>query len=218
MYLARAGDHRRIEATKDEAGFCPRCKEQLVPKLGEIYAWHWSHKPGQACDYRKGTSTWEYEWLSHYHALEGWDVEVTEGDFEFDAVNKCQKQSLMLARKMDMMALRAFVKASKKLDLIPVIIFHAAIFENFHFNSNRFRAKQGSNQTWVFFYANTDVSKAKKERVSAWLDVKKGAKPDFSLEFGLYKLSYQTDHPQEVILDPVPQQKSTIKTSNHTAD
>jgi len=218
MYLARAGDQRRIEATKDEAGFCPSCKEQLVAKMGDVYAWHWSHKPDQACDYRKGTSIWQYQWISHYHSLEGWEVETTVGGFEFDAVNKAKNWSLMLAPKLDMVALKEFVKASLRLKLKPVVIFQARALERFDFNFSRFKAKKASDQGWVFFYSNTDVTHSKDGRVSAWLHVEKGAMPDYSLESGVYELSYQMDYPNEVILDPVPKQKRAIKGSNNTTD
>lgn len=216
MYLAKATDERRIEATKEESGFCPRCKDQLTAKLGEIYTWHWSHKPGKACDYRKGTSVWQYQWFKHYHGLDDWEVETNHGGFEFDGINKAKQWSLMLASKFDFVELVGFVKASKRLKLKPVVIFNAGVFERFNFNFSRFRSKRASDQTWVFFSSNT--SDAGVPEVSAWLDVEKGSVPDYGMESGLYQLSYNDGFYQEIVLNPNPKQRRRINLPIGKAD
>jgi hypothetical protein len=125
MYLARTPDGRRIPATRDESGHCPNCNEQLAAKLGDIYEWHWSHKPGQACSYRKTSTFWQYGWIRHYHASGEWEMETQVDGVDFDGVHPQKRLALMLAHKLDLIPLNAFIDAATQRDLKPMVIFQA---------------------------------------------------------------------------------------------
>lgn len=87
MYLAHGAEGMRIPAARDESGYCPSCNEQLTAKQGDIYVWHWSHKPGQACSYRRVATFWQYGWLSHYHATGEWEMEARLDSAEIDGIH-----------------------------------------------------------------------------------------------------------------------------------
>lgn len=206
MYLEQNVDGLRIPATRDEHGFCPSCKEQLTAKLGDIYVWHWSHKPGQACPYRKTSTFWQYGWISHYHAMgEGWEVETQAGNFDFDGINREASQSLMLAEKLDQAALRAFVSASHALGLKPVIIFHSKAFKSFSFKDYRFQHPRRADNSWVFFFSH--AFHGHKRTASLWLDIDHGAAFSFGLSDGIYNLYYSADFHAAIIVNPTPRLK-----------
>ncbi|RJG13548.1 hypothetical protein D3879_09995 [Pseudomonas cavernicola] len=101
MFLAQTPDGRRITATRDEDGFCPSCQEVLTAKLGDVYVWHWAHKPGRSCDYRRSATFWQYSWMSFYHACGSWDIEIRVDGYDFDGINREKKLALKLATKLD---------------------------------------------------------------------------------------------------------------------
>jgi len=145
MYLARTTDGRRIPATRDESGHCPSCNEQLTAKLGDIYEWHWSHKPGQACSYRKTSTFWQYGWIRHYHASGDWEMETQVDGVDFDGVHPQKRLALMLAHKLDLITLKAFINAAAQRGLKPLVIFQAKAFERFQFEVNRPGFRGGLN-------------------------------------------------------------------------
>jgi competence protein CoiA len=63
MLYAYDQDKNKIEARPAASGFCPGCGTALIPKCGEIKAWHWSHKGRRDCD------SW-YEPETEWH--QGW--------------------------------------------------------------------------------------------------------------------------------------------------
>ena len=131
MYLAGCTDGRRIPATRDESGYCPSCNEQLTPKLGEIYEWHWSHRPGQACSYGKTSTFWHYGWIRHYHSTGEWEMETRQDGVDFEGIHREKSLALMLAHKLDFISLKPFVDAATQRGLIPMVIFQAKVFEKF---------------------------------------------------------------------------------------
>lgn len=206
MYLARSTTGIRISATRDERGFCPSCCEQLTAKMGDINVWHWSHRPGQACPYRKATTFWQYGWISHYHSLGGgWEVEAQAGGFDFDGVNRETKHALMLAEKLDQSVLQAFVSASDEQGLKPVIIFHTQAFKSFQFKDYRLQHPRRADNGWVFFFQH--AFHGHKRTASLWLDIDKAAAPRFGLGAGVYNLYYSGDPHGSIIVNPTPRLK-----------
>ncbi|MCY1367404.1 hypothetical protein D9M69_543370 [compost metagenome] len=211
MFLAHTTDGRRISATRDEPGYCPSCNEALTAKLGDIYVWHWSHKPGQACDYRKATTLWQYGWMSHYHSS-GWTIEATIAGVEFDGVHDEKRLSLKLATKLDAQALDEFVEASAKEGLKPVIIFHPKAFVNFDFRDSRFCPKRRSNNHWVFFWKHAHLGEVKRS-ATLWMDIDEDALPSYGLTSGMYNLSYSAKFFGDIVVNPTPKPKSMTRHS-----
>jgi len=188
MYLARTNDGRRIAATREEGGYCPYCNEQLAAKLGDIYEWHWSHKPSQTCSYRQAVSLWQYGWLRHYYALGGWEVETSLSGFDFDGIQPEKRLALKLAPKLDFISLKAFINASAQRDLKPVVIFQAKAFERFQLDNYRFKHPRRSDTSWIFFFSH--AYQGQKRTASLWVDIQHGQRPDFGLKSGIYNLGY----------------------------
>lgn len=188
MFLARNADGSRITSTKEEKGYCPSCNDELTAKQGEVYGWHWSHRPKKSCDYRSGSTFWHYGWMAHYHTLGGWEMEVAQEGIEFDGVNRTQKRSLLLADKIDFGSIKDFIVKSHELELEPVIIFNAKAFQRFDFSDNRFKSKKRSDTTWVLFssYGNPNS----RRKASMWLDGDSKKLPFFSLGDGIYRLTH----------------------------
>ena len=55
----------RIKASKEASAICPLCKEDLVPKCGDIKQWHWAHKANNCDPWSEGESDWHLGWKSH---------------------------------------------------------------------------------------------------------------------------------------------------------
>lgn len=206
MFLAKSIDGSRITSTRDEKGYCPSCNDELTAKQGEVYVWHWSHKPGKSCDYRSGSTFWHYSWLAHYHALGGWEMEVAEGGIEFDGINRAKKRSLLLVDKIDVSTIKDFIIKSYQLELIPVIIFNAKAFQRFDFSDNRFKSKKKSDSTWIIFSAYGNPKALR--RASMWLDVDSEKLPYFKLKTGIYRLLHSDLHRTEIGVDPEPKTRS----------
>jgi len=67
MLLADDGSGTRIQASPGAAGWCPTCKEPLIPKCGEFVIWHWSHRAGTDCDaWAEGESPWHAAWKAEF--------------------------------------------------------------------------------------------------------------------------------------------------------
>ena len=82
----------RINALHMDAdhALCPECRDEVIPKRGEIIRPHFAHRPGSACVLANaGESRWHYEW-KWLLMNAGWDVEVTIGDHRADAVRMGQ--------------------------------------------------------------------------------------------------------------------------------
>jgi hypothetical protein len=212
MFLARSTDGSRITSTREEKGFCPSCNDELTAKQGEVYEWHWSHRPGRSCEYRSGSTYWHYGWMAHYHALGGWEMEVTENGVEFDGTNRSQKRSLLLADKIDFVSIKNFIARSHELELEPVIIFNAKVFQRFDFSDNRFKSKQRSDTTWIVFSSYGNPKSRRK--ASMWLDVDSEKLPSFALGSGIYRLSHSDLHSNEICVDPDPKKRSTTRKSD----
>lgn len=211
MFLAQSANGIRISATRDELGFCPSCNEQLTAKLGDIYVWHWSHKPGQACPYRKAATFWQYAWISHYHSMGGgWEVETQVGNIDFDGVNRKTKHSLMLAEKLDQSALQAFLIASHEQGLKPIIIFHPKAFKSFQFKDYQFQHPRRADNSWIFFFSH--AFHGHKRTASLWLDIEKGIAPCFGLSAGVYNLYYSRDSHGAITINPTPRLKTPVHT------
>ena len=216
MYLARTNDGRRIPATRDESGHCPSCNEQLTAKLGDIYEWHWSHKPGQACSYRKTSTFWQYGWIRHYHASGEWEMETHVDGVDFDGVHPQKRLALMLAHKLDLIALKAFVDAATQRALKPMVIFHAKAFERFRFEDYRLKHPRRSDNGWIFFFSHAFRGHAR--TASLWVDIEQGKHPHFGLKSGVYNLTYSAECHGAISVHPVPRQKSVISAVRPSTD
>jgi len=175
--------------------------------MGDVYEWHWSHKPGQSCDYRKSATFWHYSWMRRYYAMGGWDLEVAINGFEFDGINREKKLSLLLADKLAKSEIDAFVSASASLDLKPVVIINAKAFKGFTYVDGRLKPKQTHNPSWLIFWDHAQKGSSDRS-ASLWLDIEKDVFPDFGLEAAMYNLSYIPSCYGEIAVSQKPKQKS----------
>ncbi|WAH61018.1 competence protein CoiA [Pseudomonas silvicola] len=205
MYLARTTDGRRIPATRDESGHCPSCNEQLTAKLGDIYEWHWSHKAGQACSYRKTSTSWQYGWIRHYHGTGEWEMETLVDGVDFDGVHPQKRLALMLALKLDLITLNAFIDTAAQRGLKPVVIFNAKAFERFQFEGYRLRHPRRSDNSWVLFFSHAFRGHAR--TASLWVDIEQDEHPHFGLRSGLYNLAYSGEFHGAITVHPVYRQR-----------
>lgn len=54
---------RKTEASPRARGFCPSCRDPLVPKCGDVRAWHWAHRAYAACDeWLESEDAWHLGW------------------------------------------------------------------------------------------------------------------------------------------------------------
>ncbi|BFN27498.1 hypothetical protein PSCT_03082 [Pseudomonas sp. SCT] len=216
MYLANSKAGRRIPATREENGFCPSCNGQLTPKLGDINEWHWSHKPGQACSYRKTATFWQYSWIRHYHASGEWEMETSLNGVDFDGIHPEKRLSLMLAQKLDLVALKAFIDASAQHDLKPVVIFNAKAFGGFQFQDYRLKHRRRGDNSWIFFL--THAFQGHKRTASLWLDIEQDNHPHFGLKSGIYNLTYSSDCHAAVIVNRTAKQRSAFRPSSTSSE
>lgn len=207
MFLAKTLDGRRISATREEDGQCPKCNALLTPRMGDINEWHWSHKPGQTCDYRKSATFWHYAWMKRYHAMADWDLETTVGGFEFDGINSEKKLALLLTKKLLKSEIDEFVAACMPLGLKPLVIINSAAFKNFNFVNGRLKPKLSHNPAWKIFWDHAHQG-ATDRSASIWLDIDSGVFPDFGLQTGAYNLSYANRYYGEIAVNPKPRTKS----------
>jgi hypothetical protein len=187
-------------------GYCPSCNEELTPKLGDIYEWHWSHKPGQACSYRRTATFWQYGWMRHYHAMGDWEMEARLNGFDFDGINRGKHIALKLCQKMDLNELKAFIDESAEHDLKPMVIFHAKVFERFHFEDYRLKHPRRSDNSWIFFFSH--AFPGHKRTASLWMHIEREKHPHFGLSEGIYNLSYSADCHGAITVSRTPRIKS----------
>ena len=70
----------RILATPEAKGICPVCDAELIPKCGEIKAWHWAHKSLRDCDtWAEPEGDWHYGWKK-LAGLENTEVVIKKDD------------------------------------------------------------------------------------------------------------------------------------------
>ncbi len=201
MFLAITTDDRRIMATRDEPGFCPGCGGQLVAKLGDIYVWHWAHKPNHSCAYDRITTYWQYEWMAYYHSL-GWEVETTVNGYHFHAIHRETQKALMLATKLAREDWEEFIKAASSEGLKPHIVFSPKVFQTFSLIEHRFKSTRKSNNLWTFFWKH--AQKGQKQTASLYLDIEAKMGLDFNLRTGMYRLSYDGAYSSDIIVSPTP--------------
>lgn len=62
MLFAVDQDRQKISATPKTEGWCPMCKEKLIPKCGRVVTHHWAHR-GEDCDsWREPETEWHRYW------------------------------------------------------------------------------------------------------------------------------------------------------------
>ena len=206
MFLARAADGRRITSTRDEQGFCPQCNDDLVAKQGDIYDWHWSHRPGKSCDYRAGTTRWHYDWLSHYHWLGGWEVEYEDSGLSCDAVNHRQQQAVLLMVKLDIERATLFIEQAIESGYTPVIIFNSSCFKNLKKHNDRLKQSRKSDTTYTLFYRYANPKSRRK--ASMWVEVEHESNTWLGLDPGLHRLSHSDYYIHDIIVDPQARQRT----------
>lgn len=68
MMYAHDTDGARVFARPDTEARCPQCAAEVVPKCGELTAWHWAHHPrlGGDCDpWAEVPGLWHFDWQKH---------------------------------------------------------------------------------------------------------------------------------------------------------
>jgi hypothetical protein len=74
MLYALDENGSKIKASPNAKGFCPISGGELIPRCGEIYAWHWANKAGQGDPWRSGESEWHRLWKMRF--MESWQEVV----------------------------------------------------------------------------------------------------------------------------------------------
>ena len=80
----------KIKAIPNGIGYCPYCKQQLIPKCGMIKVWHWAHKANYDCDsWSEGETIWHINWKKVVKP-ENCEVIITRGNktHRADIVNR----------------------------------------------------------------------------------------------------------------------------------
>jgi len=62
MIYARSTNGEIVEAEPGGEGYCPNCKSHLIPKCGEINAWHWAHRAGDCDPWYEPETAWHVGW------------------------------------------------------------------------------------------------------------------------------------------------------------
>ena len=66
MRYANTGSDKTEAAPNVLFATCPCCNEDVIPKCGNIKAWHFAHKAKSDCKYKPMTE-WHYEWQSNFN-------------------------------------------------------------------------------------------------------------------------------------------------------
>jgi len=66
MMLALAENGERIYASNGGAGVCPSCRDEVIPKCGEINIHHWAHKQSDCDTWAEGETEWHAGWKSKF--------------------------------------------------------------------------------------------------------------------------------------------------------
>lgn len=143
--------------------------------------------------------------MRHYHASGEWEMETRLNGVDFDGIHREKRLSLMLAHKLDLIALKTFIDASAQHDLKPVVIFNAKAFERFHFQDYRLKHPRRSDNSWIFFFSH--AFSGHKRTASLWLDIEHDNPPHFGLKSGIYNLSYSADCHGAITVNPLPKVK-----------
>lgn len=57
----------KIEAAPNSSGFCPACRNELIPRCGQIKIHHWAHRGQRDCDHWYEPETeWHAEWKRQF--------------------------------------------------------------------------------------------------------------------------------------------------------
>lgn len=59
-------DGNRRKASPRLSGQCPGCGSALIPKCGELRAWHWAHRGERRCDPWWEESEWHRKWKDRF--------------------------------------------------------------------------------------------------------------------------------------------------------
>ena len=63
------GAGARVEAQPGLSATCPRCKSAMLPKCGELKAWHWAHRGVRNCDpWWESETEWHRQWKDQFPA------------------------------------------------------------------------------------------------------------------------------------------------------
>lgn len=76
---------------------------------------------------------------------------------------------VMLAHKLNFIALKSFIEASAQCGLKPMVIFQAKAFERFHFQDYRLKHLRRSDNSWIFFFSH--AFPGHKRTASLWVDI-----------------------------------------------
>ena len=58
---------QRQEAKPGLSGECPRCRNPVIAKCGEVKVWHWAHKQERACDsWKENETEWHRTWKNEF--------------------------------------------------------------------------------------------------------------------------------------------------------
>ena len=79
MKYALSSNGNRIEASKGAEGFCPICKEKLIPRCGMEKSPHWAHRKSSLCESWSSTETeWHLNWKNQFP--EDWQEVLCHND------------------------------------------------------------------------------------------------------------------------------------------
>ena len=89
MLYANNLTNEKILAEPKLKGYCPFCREQLIPKCGKIKIKHWSHKSINDCDtWSEGETQWHLGWKA---LVKPKNCEVPIGNHRADIIGNYNK-------------------------------------------------------------------------------------------------------------------------------
>jgi competence protein CoiA len=56
----------RCKASRGLAGVCQACNSPMIPKCGELRAWHWAHHGERHCDPWWKETDWHIAWKDRF--------------------------------------------------------------------------------------------------------------------------------------------------------
>lgn len=133
-------------------------------------------------------------------------MEASVSGVDFDGIHPEKRLSLMLAHKLDLIALKAFIDASAQRGLKPVVIFNAKAFERFQFEDYRLKHPKRSDNGWIFFFSH--AFPGHKRTASLWIDIEQGKHPHFGLKSGIYNLTYSAECHGAITVGRTPKLRS----------
>ena len=93
-------NNERVMATKGAKALCPSCRNQVIPKCGQIKIHHWAHLVCECDSFKHGETLWHYRWKQRFpkemqEVILKYDTELHRADiYTGSRVIEFQKSSI----------------------------------------------------------------------------------------------------------------------------